>query len=170
MLMAVLPPTELSTWANRVVGIWMKSMPRSSIAAAKPVISPITPPPNATTTLPRSMPRIEHVARQLLQKGEILGVLARRQDHGLMGDAGAFERGLQARQMQRRDMFIRHHGHAFLAQERGDVLAGRIEQTAASFDDIAAFAQRNGDIDTGHGDGSWGEDGADDLPPAGLVS
>jgi hypothetical protein len=26
--MAVLPPTDESTWASRVVGIWMKSMPR----------------------------------------------------------------------------------------------------------------------------------------------
>ena len=36
MSMAVLPPTELSTWAKSVVGIWMKSIPRSKTAAAKP--------------------------------------------------------------------------------------------------------------------------------------
>ena len=35
-LIPVLPPTALSTWARSVVGIWMKSMPRSVTAAAKP--------------------------------------------------------------------------------------------------------------------------------------
>ena len=34
--MATLPPTEESTWASRVVGIWMKSTPRRRVAAAKP--------------------------------------------------------------------------------------------------------------------------------------
>jgi hypothetical protein len=52
----LLPPTELSTWASSVVGTWMKSMPRSSVAAAKPARSPTTPPPRATSIVPRSIP------------------------------------------------------------------------------------------------------------------
>jgi len=50
----VLPPTELSTWARRVVGIWMKPVPRLVMAAANPVRSPITPPPSAITVSERS--------------------------------------------------------------------------------------------------------------------
>ena len=53
-LMPVLPPTEESTWARRLVGICTKRMPRFSVAAAKPARSPTTPPPSATTTSPRS--------------------------------------------------------------------------------------------------------------------
>mmetsp|Transcript_2777 Transcript_2777/g.6690 ORF Transcript_2777/g.6690 Transcript_2777/m.6690 type:complete len:244 (+) Transcript_2777:2189-2920(+) len=44
----VFPPTELSTIAITVVGAWMKPTPRWKDAAAYPVMSPITPPPNAT--------------------------------------------------------------------------------------------------------------------------
>ena len=52
--MPVLPPTEESTWASSVVGTWMKSTPRSSTEAAKPVRSPTTPPPSATRVVLRS--------------------------------------------------------------------------------------------------------------------
>ena len=45
--MAVLPPTDESTWANSVVGIWINEMPRKYAEATKPEISPTTPPPIA---------------------------------------------------------------------------------------------------------------------------
>ena len=65
VLIPVLPPTELSTWANNVVGICTKSIPRNNVAAAKPVMSPTTPPPSATSIVPRSMPtaRISSASR-----------------------------------------------------------------------------------------------------------
>ena len=45
--MPVLPPTAESTCDNNVVGIWIKLIPLNVILAAKPTISPITPPPRA---------------------------------------------------------------------------------------------------------------------------
>src|SRR5690606_32782760 len=53
-LIAVLPPTLESTCASNVVGSCTKPQPRLRIAAAKPVRSPITPPPSASTGSPRS--------------------------------------------------------------------------------------------------------------------
>src|SRR5919198_204850 len=53
--MPVLPPTDESTCASRLVGTWMKSRPRRTLAAAKPARSPTTPPPSATTRSPRSI-------------------------------------------------------------------------------------------------------------------
>lgn len=43
------PPTELSTMAKSVVGTWRYGTPRRYVAAAKPVRSPVTPPPKATS-------------------------------------------------------------------------------------------------------------------------
>ncbi len=45
-----------STWASSVVGTWTTGMPRRNVAATKPAMSPITPPPTATTKSPRSVP------------------------------------------------------------------------------------------------------------------
>ena len=47
--MAVFPPTDESTMARSVVGIWIKPSPRRYVDAAKPVRSPTTPPPSATS-------------------------------------------------------------------------------------------------------------------------
>src|SRR3546814_15870214 len=55
-LIAVLPPTLLSTCASRVVGTWMKLQPRLTMLHANPTRSPITPPPRAMTWSPRSTP------------------------------------------------------------------------------------------------------------------
>ena len=55
--MAVLPPTEESTWASSVVGIWTKGTPRRMVAAAKPARSPTTPPPRAATPSVRVRPK-----------------------------------------------------------------------------------------------------------------
>ena len=44
---AVFPPTELSTWDKRVVGIWINFTPLNSTEDKKPVKSPTTPPPKA---------------------------------------------------------------------------------------------------------------------------
>lgn len=52
---AVFPPTEESTWAKSVVGICIYSSPLKNVAAAKPVISPTTPPPRAITQSVRVM-------------------------------------------------------------------------------------------------------------------
>ncbi len=42
--------------ASKVVGIWMKSMPRIQQAALKPARSPTTPPPRAITQASRVAP------------------------------------------------------------------------------------------------------------------
>ena len=42
-----LPPTEESTWASRVVGIFIKLTPLRNVSAEKLAKSPITPPPKA---------------------------------------------------------------------------------------------------------------------------
>jgi len=55
-LIPVLPPTEESTWANKVVGTWINRMPRIKLAAPNPAISPTTPPPSAMIMLWRSAP------------------------------------------------------------------------------------------------------------------
>ena len=52
----VLPPMEASTIERRVVGTWTMPMPRSQQAAAKPVMSPTTPPPSASIREVRSRP------------------------------------------------------------------------------------------------------------------
>ena len=52
----VLPPVEASTIASSVVGTLIQPMPRIHVAAAKPVRSPVTPPPRATTVSFRPSP------------------------------------------------------------------------------------------------------------------
>ena len=52
--MPVLPPTDESTCASSVVGTWMNGTPRMKHAAAKPAMSPTTPPPSDTTVVRRS--------------------------------------------------------------------------------------------------------------------
>jgi len=47
--MAVLPPTEESTAARSVVGSCTSPIPRMYSAAARPAMSPVTPPPRANT-------------------------------------------------------------------------------------------------------------------------
>ena len=42
---AVLPPTALSAWASKVVGMWMTGQPRLNRLAARPATSPTEPPP-----------------------------------------------------------------------------------------------------------------------------
>ena len=55
-LIAVLPPTDESTWARSVVGTCTKRAPRLSKPAASPVRSPTTPPPKARIRSSRSAP------------------------------------------------------------------------------------------------------------------
>ena len=52
----VLPPVDASTIARSVVGTFTQSMPRIQVAAAKPVRSLVTPPPNEHTTSLRPSP------------------------------------------------------------------------------------------------------------------
>ena len=52
----VLPPTLASTWESSVVGTWRKGMPRRKVAAAKPPMSPVTPPPRVTMKSVRVKP------------------------------------------------------------------------------------------------------------------
>ena len=53
---AVLPPTEESTCARSVVGIWIKSIPLNIIELMNPARSPITPPPSAISVSDLSIP------------------------------------------------------------------------------------------------------------------
>ena len=48
LLTPVLPPTEASTWARRVVGICITSIPRRYTEATKPARSVVMPPPKET--------------------------------------------------------------------------------------------------------------------------
>ncbi len=52
----VFPPTLASACDTRLVGIWTKSIPRRNVAAAKPPMSPVTPPPRVTTISVRVKP------------------------------------------------------------------------------------------------------------------
>ena len=47
MFNPVLPPTDESTCASKLVGIWHTSIPLIYVDATKPAKSPTTPPPNA---------------------------------------------------------------------------------------------------------------------------
>ncbi len=47
------PPTLLSTWASRVVGTCTNPIPRNTVAATYPAMSPTTPPPSAIIRLSR---------------------------------------------------------------------------------------------------------------------
>ncbi len=49
MLTPVLPPMEESTWDNKVVGMFMNFKPLLNRLAAKPLISPVIPPPMEIT-------------------------------------------------------------------------------------------------------------------------
>ena len=60
----VLPPVEASTIASSEVGTLIQRMPRIHAAAAKPVMSPTTPPPTATAKSPRPS-SAERNARQM---------------------------------------------------------------------------------------------------------
>ena len=62
--MAVLPPTEESTAESIVVGICTYRMPRRYTAAAKPAMSPTTPPP-------RAMRQSERVNRSLARNSRM---------------------------------------------------------------------------------------------------
>ena len=79
LLMPVLPPTEESTWASSEVGICTKFMPRRTMPAAKPVRSPMTPPPSAITASPRSSRAARTLVDHRLQRIEALRLLAGRQ-------------------------------------------------------------------------------------------
>lgn len=48
--MAVLPPIEESTIASKDVGTCTNRMPLLNVAATKPIMSPMTPPPRAMMT------------------------------------------------------------------------------------------------------------------------
>ena len=61
----VLPPRLESTIANKEVGTTTQEIPRRKVAAAKPARSPTTPPPRATTVLPRSIPADRNACHNL---------------------------------------------------------------------------------------------------------
>ena len=61
--MPVLPPTAASTIASSVVGTFTRRTPRSHVAAAKPAMSVVAPPPMATTASLRPrriLPAVSH--------------------------------------------------------------------------------------------------------------
>ena len=69
---AVLPPTDESTMASRVVGSCTQSMPRIQQAAAKPARSPITPPPRANTQASRRAPSPARASITRLKEARVL--------------------------------------------------------------------------------------------------
>ena len=77
--MPVLPPTEESTCASSEVGICTKCMPRRTMPAAKPARSPMTPPPSAMTTSPRSSRAASTPSTTSCRCGKALGLFAGRQ-------------------------------------------------------------------------------------------
>src|SRR5256885_342645 len=65
-LIPVLPPTELSTCASRLVGTCTKLQPRLTMADAKPATSPTTPPPRATLIVSMASPALRAVQQLLV--------------------------------------------------------------------------------------------------------
>ena len=72
MSTAVLPPTEESTIASRVVGSCTQSMPRIQQAAVKPARSPTTPPPRANTVASRVAPSVARESIAALKLARVL--------------------------------------------------------------------------------------------------
>ena len=142
--MPVLPPTELSTWASRVVGIWTKSMPRSRTAAAKPVRSPTTPPPSATSVGLAVEPLVEQVVHQSAEDApNSLLLLARRHARSHVPRCRPSRRGAGASAGRARatvsSVTMTTRGRAPAA---GAQLAGAIEQAGADQDVVAAVGER----------------------------
>ena len=61
---------------SSVVGTCASAMPRRKVAAAKPAVSPITPPPTATIALPRSAPRADERFVDARDRLQVLVALA----------------------------------------------------------------------------------------------
>ncbi len=118
-LMPVLPPTEESTCASRLVGTCTKSTPRRSAAAAKPARSPTTPPPSASTRSRRSMRAAMQFVQHLAEGVEALGALA-----GLHGDdarrqPGRLQRGDDGGQMALGDILVGDDADPRAGAQRG---------------------------------------------------
>ena len=96
--------------------------------AAKPVRSPMTPPPSAISRLLRSIRCGKQTAGELGQMREILGLLARRQDDGLGGDARALQARLEQRQIVPADALVGHDEDAPLGQQGADMPSGLGDQ------------------------------------------
>src|SRR5262249_2083616 len=86
----------------------------------------------------------EHVLAELREMREILGLLARRQDDRLAGDAGSGKAGAKTLEMKRRHMLVGDDDDAFLPHRRRDERAGLREQLSADDDVVAARAEGEG--------------------------
>ena len=72
----VLPPTAASTIASSVVGTWTTRTPRSQVAATKPPMSVVAPPPTVTTASERVKPARPSTCQQKAATADVLGRLA----------------------------------------------------------------------------------------------
>ena len=124
----------------------MKSTPRSRLAAAKPVRSPTTPPPSATSVTLRSgrwsssafISRPKAANSLLLSPAGTVTIVA--------GDAGLLERGDEARAIERRHGFVGHNDDSPRRQQARAKLARAIDQAGTDQYVVAAAgeADRNG--------------------------
>ena len=149
--MPVLPPTELSTWASSVVGICTKSMPRAAgWPAAKPVRSPTTPPPSATSTR-RDRDARQHAIQQPAESVELLAAFACRYDELAALDAGLVQGRLELRQVKRADGRVADDDGAAWLRGLGNQRAGPIQQALADQNVVGALAQCYGNGEVAHG-------------------
>ena len=143
--MPVLPPTELSTWASRLVGICTKGMPRRTLAATKPARSPTTPPPRATIASPRS-------SRASSTRSQTVSNTSKRLLASPGGSrietkpmAARLQRILQGGQVMPGDRFVGDDGDAGTGQRLRDARAGTRQQVAADQDVVGPGAEIDGD-------------------------
>ena len=83
----------------------------------------------------------KQTAGELGQMGEILGLLARRQNDGLGGDAGALQARLEQRQIMPADALVGHDEDAPLSQQGADMPSGLGDQPRSDQDIVAARAE-----------------------------
>src|SRR3990172_8207762 len=133
-LIAVLPPTEESTCARRVVCTWMNGIPRFKTA------------PNPATqgdderiaAAVRREQGIEHA----FEAGPALGLFTvLDQDRNRARHARLFERAGHALQIERRDGRVGHHRHLCRARGRR-IQACIVQQARSDMDWVGAFAER----------------------------
>ncbi len=93
----------------------------------------------------------QDVLAQPREMREVLGRLARRQDHRLMRNVRARKARGEAREMQLRHMFVGDDDRAPLTDHRRDQRARLVEEPTADDDVVAAPVERDGDTLRRHG-------------------
>lgn len=127
----VLPPTEESTCASRVVGIWHSETPRRKVAAAKPVMSPTTPAAERDDEILARHAVREQVVIDALDGRETLVLLAGRDDGVRHGQR---ELLLELFEVERRDGRVRDDVDAARRKSLADNGRRAGEQSAFDMD------------------------------------